>query len=93
MGEHFILKNTVLKVKEYQIILTSDAHISKENYNYGYFILDLYQMCSYKDINTLPALFIECQDDCDVYELKKHNIILGKAGDICLNLTSKKNTK
>lgn len=77
-----IEKNTVFKVKNIEVILTSDMYMSDDEH--GYFILNFWEQCEYEKLNVLPVTFVKCEDERELYVLKKDNIIIGSEKEICL---------
>lgn len=77
-----IQKNTVFKIGERRVIAINDIDISNDEK--GYFILNFWEQCDYKDIEVLPVAFAKCETLEELYVLKKDNIILGSERDICL---------
>lgn len=75
-------KNTIFRVGAKKVIITSDTYISDSEH--GYFLLDLWQPCEYEDVEVLPVVFVRCENDRELYVLKKDNIIMGSEKDICL---------
>ncbi|MBQ2744808.1 MAG: hypothetical protein IJF37_04230 [Lachnospiraceae bacterium] len=77
-----ISKNTVFLIKNKKVIALNDIHIANDEK--GYFILNFWEQCDYKDIEVLPVAFAKCETLEELYVLKKDNIILGSERDICL---------
>ena len=77
-----ICKGTVFALGKKRVIAMSDMHISEQDR--GYFILNFWEQCSYREIDVLPVAFVRCEDEKELYTLKKDNIILGSEKDICL---------
>ena len=77
-----IMKNQIFFLGEQKVIATEDIRIGASDK--GYFILNFWEQCSYEDIDTIPVVFVYCRDNKKVHELKRDNIIIGNADDICL---------
>ncbi|MBE5926501.1 MAG: hypothetical protein E7270_06020 [Lachnospiraceae bacterium] len=77
-----IKKNQIFLLQDIKTISSEDIYIADNEK--GCFILNFWEQCSYSDINVLPVVFVRCEGEREVYNIKKNNIILGDEKDICL---------
>ena len=79
------MNNTILPneltIKGKNLILPTEYKVNTQNK--GFFILDMHQQCDYPDLNTFPALYVECENDIQIYELFKYNVVIGQLEDLC----------
>ena len=78
----YIGKGTVFRLGTKQVVALNDTQINVGEC--GYFILNFWEQCDYPDIEVLPVTFVKCEDEKDLYVLKRDNVILGSEKDICL---------
>ncbi|QEH69050.1 hypothetical protein QTL86_07925 [Cellulosilyticum sp. ST5] len=48
----------------------------------GYFILDLNRQFEHPDLECIPAIYLECNDKYQRYQIFKYNVVLGKREDL-----------
>lgn len=75
-----ILLSTEVSINKKKLILDKEYLIDSNRE--GYFVLDLDRQFENPDLDCLPAVYVECQDKYERYELFKFNIILGRREDI-----------
>jgi len=77
-----IKKGKIFKLGEQKVISTKELHINSDEK--GVFILNMWTQCDIADINVLLVDYVNNLSDCDLYVLKKDNVIIGGVKDICL---------
>lgn len=50
----------------------------------GYFILDMWNQCDEPDLEIFPVKYVECRDECELYQLQQDNVFIGEGKDFCL---------
>lgn len=77
-----IKKNTKFILNNQKVVATRDIQINSQDK--GCFILNMWEQCDEADINILPVDYVSNLTEQDLYMLKKDNVIVGEAKDICL---------
>lgn len=77
-----ICKGTKFTLRDKRVIATNDFKIREDEH--GYFILNFWEQCDCEDIDVLPVTFIRCENERELYVLKKDNIVLGSKDEACL---------
>ena len=70
-----------------EVIINNKKLILDKVYNVdenieGYFILDLNRQFEHPDLECFPAIYLECSDKYERYQIFKYNIVLGKREDL-----------